>query len=166
MDEQGAALTDARRVEAAGAAADNRMVLEVPSLPVNAELCRLAVAVFAAALPFTLPEIEELKVAVSEAVSNCILHAYPQGPGRIVVRSSFDDGAVVVEVQDWGTGIADIEQARQPSYTTSRDPDHVGLGFTFMEQFTDALEVVSSPGRGTLVRLRKAPHSRSRGAGA
>ncbi len=135
----------------------NHLALEVPSLPVNAELCRLTVAVFAAELPFTLGEIEQLKVAVAEAVGNCILHAYPGEPGRIALRARLADGAVVVDVEDWGRGIADVALARQPSYTTSTDPDHVGLGFAFMEQFTDALEVVSAPGRGTLVRMRKRP---------
>jgi len=149
---------------------DNRLLVEVPSLPANAELCRVAVAVFAAALPFTLGEIEQLKVAVAEAVGNCVLHAYPDEPGRVALRARFDGGAVIVEVEDWGLGIADVALARQPSYTTSTDPDHVGLGFAFMEQFTDALEVVSAPGRGTLVRMRKRPadggHSRRTGSGA
>lgn len=144
----------------------NRMTLEVPSLAVNAELCRLTVAVFAAALPFTLPEIEELKVAVSEAVSNCILHAYRDDNGRVVLRAWIEDEAVVVEVQDWGAGIPDVDEARQPAFTTSTDPDHMGLGFTFMEQFTDVLEVRSVPGTGTLVRMRKAPQSGSHPAGA
>lgn len=152
-----------------GSALDNRLLLEVPSLAINAELCRVALAVFAAALPFTLGEIEELKVAVAEAVGNCVLHAYPDEPGRVALRARFSDGAVVVEVEDWGRGIADVALARQPSYTTSPDPDHVGLGFAFMEQFTDALEVVSTPGRGTLVRMHKRParagHPRRPGAG-
>lgn len=136
---------------------DNHLVLEVPSLAANAALCRVAVAVFAAALPFTLAEIEQLKVAVSEAVGNCCLHAYPHGPGRVVVRASCAAGGVQVEVEDWGVGIPDVERARQPAFTTSKDPDHVGLGFSFMEQFTDALDVVSAEGRGTLIRLRKRP---------
>ena len=136
----------------------NEMELTVPSLPANAELCRLAVAVFAGALPFTLAEIEQLKVAVSEAVGNCALHAYPPGtPGRVVLRAALQGGAVQVEVEDWGLGIPDVSAARQPAFTTSADPDHMGLGFAFMEQFTDELDVVSAPGRGTLVRMRKRP---------
>lgn len=135
----------------------NRLLLEVPSLAINAELCRVAIAVFAATLPFTLAELEQLKVAVAEAVGNCVLHAYPDGSGRVVLRAALDHGEVVIEVEDWGCGIADVEQARQPAFTTSADPDHVGLGFAFMEQFTDTVEVESTPGRGTLVRLRKRP---------
>lgn len=138
---------------------DNHLLLEFPSLAVNAELCRLAVAVFAGALPFTLPEIEQLKVAVSEAVGNCVLHAYPDGPGRVCVRAHSVGGGLIVEVEDWGVGIADVEAARQPAFTTSTDPDHVGLGFAFMEQFSDTLEVRSEPGRGTLVRLSKTPEA-------
>ena len=139
------------------AAATNTMELVVPSLAVNAELCRAAVAVFAAGLPFTLGELEQLKLAVSEAVGNCALHAYGPDAGRVCLRAWLTDGEIVVEVQDWGRGIADVALARQPAYTTSRDPDHIGLGFAFMEQFTDGLEVESTLGQGTLVRLRKRP---------
>lgn len=135
----------------------NHLTLEVPSLPRNAELCRLAVAVFAGALPFTLAEVEQVKVAVSEAVGNCVLHAYPEGPGRVVVRARLETGELRLEVEDWGRGIEDVAQARQPAFTTSTDPDHMGLGFAFMEQFTDHLDVVSAPGRGTLVTMRKRP---------
>ena len=133
------------------------MELTLPSRPESAELGRIAVAVLAGGLPFTLAEIEQLKVAVAEAVGNCALHAYPDGPGRVRVHAEITGGAVRVEVQDWGRGIPDIQQARQPAFTTSSDPDHIGLGFAFMEQFTDELEVESEPGRGTLVRMRKQP---------
>ena len=144
----------------------NYLKLEVASLPANAELCRLAVAVFAAALPFTLAEIEQLKVAVSEAVGNCALHAYPGGPDRVEVRARYEDGGLTVEVRDWGSGIDDVARARQPAFTTSSDPDHMGLGFAFMEQFTDVLEVTSAPGSGTLVRMRKRPAAAAGGASA
>jgi stage II sporulation protein AB (anti-sigma F factor) len=152
------------RTAGAGGAPANDMELRVPSLAANAEVCRLAVAVFASALPFTLAEIEQLKVAVSEAVGNCVLHAYPPDrPGRVALRAELQAGAVVIEVEDWGRGIADVRQARQPGFTTSDDPDHIGIGFEMMEQFTDALEVVSEPGRGTLVRMRKAPAGQAPG---
>jgi stage II sporulation protein AB (anti-sigma F factor) len=143
--------------------AANHMTLEVPSLAANAELCRIAVAVFAAALPFTLAELDQLKVAVSEAVANAALHAYPDAPGRVVVRAWFEGDAVWVEVRDWGRGIDDVARARQPAFTTLRDAEHMGLGFSFMEQFTDALEVDSHPGRGTVVRMCKRPHGPSGG---
>ncbi len=134
--------------------------LALPSLPESAEIGRIAVAVLAGGLPFTLAEIDQLKVAVDEAIGNCVLHAYPDAPGRVRLRAHLEGmAAIQVEVQDWGCGIADIAQARQPAFTTSTDPDHSGLGFAFMEQFTDALEVESEPGRGTLVRMRKQPQA-------
>ena len=139
---------------------DGTMWLELalPSLPASAEIGRVAVAVLAGGLQFTLGEIEQLKLAVTEAIGNCVLHAYPDGPGRLVVRARLETGGTIVtEVQDWGMGIADVAQARQPAFTTSLDPDHIGLGFEIMEQFTDALEVESAPGDGTLVRMRKKP---------
>lgn len=137
---------------------ENELLLEVPSLAENVAVCRVAVAAFAGSLPFTLAEVEELKVAVSEAVSNCVLHAYEAGrPGRVRVRAARRAGELVVEVQDWGRGIADVEQARQASFTTADDPEHLGLGFTFMEQFSDRVEVDSTPGVGTTVRLVKRP---------
>jgi stage II sporulation protein AB (anti-sigma F factor) len=137
----------------------NEMLLEVPGRAENVALIRVAVAAFAGALPFTLPEIEEVKVAVSEAASNCVLHAYgADGPGRVAVRAALCDGRLTVEVRDWGRGIEDVARARQAAFTTSADPEHLGLGFTFMEQFSDELEVESTPGGGTTVRLRKRPH--------
>lgn len=139
--------------------ADNYMLLEVPSLAATPPLCRVAVAVFATALPFTLAEIEELKVAISEAVSNSVQHAYPGTCGRITLRASIVHTALIVEVQDWGCGIPDVARARTPAFTTSADPDHIGMGFSFMEQFTDHLDVSSTQGTGTLVRMTKTPHA-------
>lgn len=138
--------------------AENDLLIEVPARAENVALLRVSVAAFAGGLPFTLPEIEELKVAVSEAATNCVLHAYePASPGRIELRAHHRDGRLLVEVRDRGRGIADVAQARQAAYTTSSDPEHLGLGFSFMEQFTDELEVASAPGEGTTVRLHKRP---------
>jgi stage II sporulation protein AB (anti-sigma F factor) len=141
----------------AGEAAENEMELTVPARPENVGLCRVAVAAFAGLLPFTLAELEEIRVAVSEAVGNAVLHAYDRPGGRVRVRAASRDGALTVEVSDWGRGIPDVERAMQPEYTTSADPEHLGLGFTFMAQFMDTLEVDSSPGRGTTVRMTKRP---------
>ncbi len=157
-------MAESVEADGVGTADGNTMELVVPSLAVNAELCRAAVAVFAAGLPFTLAELEQLKVAVSEAVGNCALHAYGGEPGRVRLLAQLAAGAIVIEIQDWGRGISDVALARQPAYTTSHDPDHIGLGFAFMEQFTDALEVESAPGEGTLVRMRKRPSGQAAGA--
>jgi stage II sporulation protein AB (anti-sigma F factor) len=137
----------------------NTMELRLPSRQENVGVVRVAVAAFASALPFTLPELEELRVAVSEAAGNVALHAYPGEVGEMVVRARIADGALTVEVIDSGRGIADVEAARRPEFTTSQDPEHLGLGFTFMEQFSDELEVASEVGRGTRVRMVKRPHA-------
>jgi stage II sporulation protein AB (anti-sigma F factor) len=141
-------------------APDNAMELRLPARQENVGVVRVAVAAFASGLPFTLPELEELRVAVSEAAGNVVLHAYPDGheAAEILVRARIAAGALELEVADAGRGIADVAAARRPEFTTSSDPEHLGLGFTFMEQFTDALEVESAPGRGTRVRMRKRPH--------
>ncbi len=132
--------------------AQNEMRLEILSRPENVGLVRVAVAAFASQLEFTLGEIEEIKVAVSEAVSNSILHAY-DGPGRIGVTGRIDGQALEITVEDWGKGIPDVEEARQPAFST--DPERMGLGFVFMESFMDDLEVTSQPGKGTVVHMRK-----------
>jgi stage II sporulation protein AB (anti-sigma F factor) len=126
------------------------------ALPENVGLCRLACATFAANLDFTLPEVEELKVAVSEAVTNAVVHAYPQEPGKVYVHlAELEDGGLAVEVRDEGVGIADLEEARKPS--VSSDPERMGLGFVFMESFSDEFDVESKPGQGTRVRMVKRP---------
>jgi len=132
--------------------------LRCPSRPENVGLCRVAVATFTANLGFTLAEIEEIKVAVSEAVSNVVVHAYPGGEGLIELRCEETDDGVAIAVRDEGVGIADVARARQASYST--DPERMGLGFTFMESFSDEFAVETSPGRGTridMVKRREAP---------
>ncbi|MBX6377568.1 MAG: anti-sigma F factor, partial [Clostridia bacterium] len=142
--------------------AANDFSLEVPSLAENVGLARVCVAAFAGQLPFTLAEVEEIRVAVSEAVSNCVLHAYPDAVGRVRVRGRIEDGALIVEVRDWGRGIEDVERARRPTVTTK--PGRMGLGFVFMEAFMDGVTVTSALGDGTQVILRKVP-SRAREEG-
>lgn len=132
----------------------NEMHLEVMSHPENIGLCRLAAATFASGLPFTVAEIEEVKVAVSEAVSNCIVHAYRDGQGPISMHLEWlDNDELIIEVRDHGTGIVDLEQARQPSYST--DPERMGLGFVFMESFMDEMRVETAVGEGTTIWMRK-----------
>lgn len=137
------------------AADSNYMLLELLSLPANVGVARVAVASFAAQLDFTWAELEELKVAVSEAVTNAVAHAYRDQPGPVRVRVELKGGSLALEVEDEGVGIPDVAQARQASFTT--DPERMGLGFTFMESFMDEVEVWSEPGKGTRVRMVKRP---------
>ncbi len=130
------------------------MDLRFPARPENVGLARVAVAAFASRLPFTLPELEEIKVAVSEAVSNAVVHAYDGGAGAVRVRAARrDDRVLEIVVSDSGRGIEDVRRAREPSFTTA--PGRMGLGFAFMEAFMDGVEVTSTPGRGTRVRMWK-----------
>lgn len=132
---------------------ENRMYLRLSCLAENVAVARIAVATFAAAQGFTVPDVEEIKVAVSEAVSNAVLHAFPQGDGEVAVTASIAGDELVVEVEDDGIGIADLAKAREPGFSTA--PDHMGLGLSFMESFMDDLSLESSPGAGTRVRMVK-----------
>lgn len=134
---------------------DNSMKLEIPAQGPNVALARLAVAAFAAGLDFTLPEIEEIKVAVSEAVTNVVLHAYGAAGGTITITAAIDAGRLLVTVADAGRGIADVKRARQPGQSTC--PGRTGLGFSFMESLMDEVAVDAAPGRGTTVRMVKRP---------
>ncbi|MBR7081885.1 MAG: anti-sigma F factor, partial [Oscillospiraceae bacterium] len=121
----------------------NSMKLEFPSLSANEGVARSVVACFAAQLDPTMDELGDIKTAVSEAVTNCIVHAYPDEIGAIYIRARILEGNVLeVSVRDRGRGIADIPQAREPMFTTGGD-DRSGMGFTIMESFTDYLRVRS-----------------------
>ena len=133
----------------------NRMKLEFISRSANEGFARTAVACFASQLDPTLEELGDIKTAVSEAVTNCIVHAYPDSLGRVVIRARlFADNVLEVQVPDWGRGIADVEQARQPLFTTGGE-ERSGMGFTIMDSFMDALRVRSVPGKGTTVTMRR-----------
>ena len=132
----------------------NGMTLAIPSLPENVGLARVAVAAFAAQVDMTVNDLEEIKVAVSEAVSNAIIHGYGNNPdGLVTIRCQREDGQLEISVSDTGIGIADITQAMQPAFST--DPERMGLGFAFMQSFMDDLRVISEPGQGTQVIMRK-----------
>ncbi len=132
----------------------NRVKLRFLSRADNVGLARISVAALAGQGSFSLPDIEEIKVAVSEAVSNAIIHGYRgQDDGWVEVDMELDQTGLAIVVEDWGVGIEDIEQARQPSY--SGDPERMGLGFVFMESFMHGLEVASTFGKGTRVRMRR-----------
>ena len=134
----------------------NHMSLTFPSLAENESFARVAIAAFAVQLSPTLSEIADLKTAVSEAVTNAIVHGYESTRGDILLRASYDErGEITVEIEDHGRGIADIALAMEPFYTTQPEQERSGMGFSVMQTFMDGLEVVSHPGEGTLVRMRK-----------
>ena len=134
---------------------ENYIKLEFPSRSVNEGFARAAAAAFAAQLDPTLEELGDIKTAVSEAVTNCIVHAYPDSLGRITMRLRILDGDTLeISVKDAGVGIPDVAKAREPLFTTGGE-ERSGMGFTIMESFTDRLGVRSRPGRGTTVTMRR-----------
>lgn len=134
---------------------NNYIAMEFLSRSVNEGFARTAVAAFAAQLDPTLEEIGDIKTAVSEAVTNAIVHAYPNEIGKVSVRASIFDGNVLeIVVRDWGCGIENIEKAREPLYTTGGE-ERSGMGFTIMESFMDALIVRSRPQKGTVVTMKR-----------
>ena len=133
----------------------NYIKLEFPSVSVNEALARSAVAAFAAQLDPTLDELADIKTAVSEAVTNAIVHAYPEEVGTIRLKARILNGETLeLSVKDSGRGIADVKKAMEPLYTTGGD-ERSGMGFTIMESFTDRLQVRSTPGKGTTVTMRR-----------
>ena len=133
----------------------NSATVEFRSRSANEGFARTTAACFAAQMDPTLDEVNDIKTAVSEAVTNCIVHAYPNELGKIRMKLRlFEDNTLEVVVQDWGVGIADVAQARTPLFTTGNE-ERSGMGFTIMESFMDALKVKSAPGKGTTVTLRR-----------
>ncbi len=133
----------------------NEMKLTFPSRSANEGFARSAVASFLSQLDPAVDELADLRTAVSEAVTNCIVHAYRDSIGTITIQMRlFADGRVVIKIRDRGCGIANIEQAMEPLFTTGGD-DRSGLGFSVMESFTDRLRVSSKAGRGTVVTMEK-----------
>lgn len=134
---------------------DNYMTVEFPSKSANEAFARSAVACFVAQLDPTLEEIGDIRTAVSEAVTNCIVHAYPESLGVITIRCRIlKDNTLDIVVKDRGVGIADVEQARRPMYTTGGS-DRSGMGFTIMESFMSSFEVSSKVGKGTTIHMRR-----------
>ena len=134
---------------------DNFMILEFPSKSSNEAFARSAVACFAAQLDPTLEELGDIRTAVSEAVTNCIVHAYPNELGIITLRCRIlKDHVLDIVVKDRGVGIPDTEQARRPMFTTG-GAERSGMGFTIMESFMTSFELTSAPGKGTTVHMRR-----------
>ena len=134
---------------------DNYMILEFPSKSTNEAFARSAVACFAAQMDPTLEELGDIRTAVSEAVTNCIVHAYPDELGIITLRCRIlKDHVLDIVVKDKGVGISDIEQAKKPMFTTG-GAVRSGMRFTFMESFMTTCELTSEPGKGTTVHMRR-----------
>ena len=139
---------------------DNQVVFEFPSRSVNEAFARAAVACFAAQLDPTLEELGDIKTAVSEAVTNSIVHGYADSIGTITIRCRILDGNTLdILVKDKGCGISDVAQARTPMFTTGSD-ERAGMGFTIMESFMTSFKVHSKPGKGTTVHMRRKLQSR------
>ena len=134
---------------------DNYMVLEFPSKSTNEGFARSSVAAFAAQMDPTLEELGDIRTAVSEAVTNCIVHAYPDGYGLITMRCRIlKDSMLDIVIKDKGVGISDLEQAKRPTFTTGGS-ERSGMGFTIMESFMTSFQVTSKVGKGTIVHMRR-----------
>lgn len=131
---------------------DNYIRLEFPSMSVNESFARSVIGAFSARLDPTLEELGDIKTAVSEAVTNCTVHAYPQGIGSIVLKAKTVGDMLEITVRDKGVGIPDVAKAREPMYSTGGD-DRSGMGFTIMDSFMDKVKVRSQPGKGTTVTM-------------
>ena len=134
----------------------NKMQIKLPSLSVNEGMARAAAAAFVSQLDPTATELADIKCAVSEAVTNCIVHGYRDTVGFVRMTVKLCEGRIVrIEIADKGCGIADVKQARQPLFTTDAAGERSGMGFTVMESFTDGVRVSSKPGKGTTVTMVK-----------
>ena len=134
----------------------NEMKLEFMGVPENEGFARVAVSAFAVQLDPTLDVLADIKTAVSEAVTNAIVHGYADAPGTVSITAALrDDGMLEVAVTDKGKGIADIAQAMQPFYTSQPEKERSGMGFSVMQTFMDKVTVESKPGEGTTVRMQK-----------
>ena len=133
----------------------NEMKLELNSIAQNESFARIVVAAFMSTTNPTLEEVLDVKTAVSEAVTNSIIHGYERGVGKIEIYARVVDRSLYLEITDYGRGIDNVEKAMEPLYTTKPEQDRSGMGFSFMEAFMDRLEVESTYGVGTIVKMWK-----------
>ena len=133
----------------------NEMTVEFKAIGENEGFARIVIAAFIAQLNPTLEEMGDVKVAVSEAVTNAIIHGYEKTEGMVQIRASIKDRQIRIQIQDWGKGIRNIEQAMEPLFTTKPEEERSGMGFSFMEAFMDTVEVESKAGEGTHVKMTK-----------
>lgn len=134
---------------------ENEMEMRVDSRSENEAFIRVAVAAFMTQMDPTLEEVADVKTAVSEAVTNCIIHGYENRPGKIEVLCRMKEHEIYIQIRDHGKGIADIEKAMEPMYTTKPDLERSGMGFAFMEAFMNELQVESVLGKGTCIKMKK-----------
>lgn len=133
----------------------NEMILKFSSVSTNESFARAVVAAFVAQLDPTLEELSDIKTAVSEAVTNAVIHGYEDQDGMIDIRVELLESQAVIEITDYGKGIENIEQAMEPFYTSKPELERSGMGFSFMEAFMDDLHIESTPGSGTRIIMRK-----------
>lgn len=133
----------------------NEMELKFKSHSINESFARSAVAGFCVQLNPSLDEITDIKTAVSEAVTNCVVHAYPKEKGEVRIWVGLMEGEVLIKVFDEGVGISDVEKAREPFYTTKPSEERAGMGFTVMESFMDSVNVYKNENRGIIVEMKK-----------
>ncbi|MDO5377581.1 MAG: anti-sigma F factor [Clostridia bacterium] len=133
----------------------NQMELIFPSLAENEAFARMVISAFLVGVNPTLSVVSEIRTAVSEAVTNAVVHAYAGTTGRIILRARLTEEHVEIEIEDFGRGIENVEQAMQPFFTTQPDQERTGMGFALMQSFMDEVSVESSPGNGTAVKMIK-----------
>ena len=133
----------------------NKMETSFLALAENESFARVVIAAFAVQMSPTVSEIADIKTAVSEAVTNAIVHGYGDMPGVVTLKARIEDHWLTIEVKDEGRGIGNVEQAMEPFYTTQPEQERSGMGFAVMQTFMDELHVDSEPGKGTCIRMRK-----------
>lgn len=133
----------------------NRMELRFDALAENEAFSRMVISAFLVQVNPTMSIVSEVRTAVSEAVTNAIVHGYEGTTGTVVLRATIEGDQAVIEVEDYGCGMADVQKAMQPFYTSHPEQERTGIGFSLMQSFMDGVSVTSSPGSGTLVRMTK-----------
>lgn len=134
---------------------ENYFKISFPSKSINESFARMTIASFCMQFDPTLEQINDIKTAVSEAVTNCVVHAYPTEPGEVYITAKIKDNKIVITVRDKGIGILNINQAMEPMFTTDLKTERAGLGFAVMQAFMDKVKVFSKPGKGTRVVMTK-----------
>lgn len=134
---------------------ENKFKLSFPSKSINESFARMAVSAFCMQFDPTIEQINDIKTAVSEAVTNCVVHAYPDQIGTIYITADIRENALIISVKDKGVGISDVKKAMEPMFTTDTQNERAGLGFAVMQAFMDRVKVFSNPGKGTRVVMTK-----------